>query len=110
MNPLSLLWKDKMDIYRFVEEEINNITHSEEKLIYTNIACKYSMSNLNTPQEGTPKIVNEHKLFCSIDTDLKEGDKVVIIQRNGNKTTLSVGEGFPFTNHMEFIVKRSDTI
>lgn len=109
-SPLERLWKDKMDIYRYVDEVINGITKSEEKLIDSNIKCQYSKGSLaDTGTEGVPTIINSYTLFCSLETDLREGDKAIVTQGNGRKITLSVGEGFPYSNHMEFSVKRVDT-
>jgi len=48
-------------------------------------------------------------LFCGPDVDLREGDEVVVTQRNGKQVTLTVGEGFPYSTHQEFSVKREDT-
>lgn len=107
-TPLSRLWKDRMDIYRYVDVVINGFTKNEEQLIKTDIKCKYSKGNLTDTGEDVPTIINTYTLFCDIDTDIKEGDKVIVTQRNGRKVTLTVGEGFPYSNHQEFRVKRDD--
>lgn len=110
MNPLERLWKDKMDIYRWVEYVEGGITKNKEELVRENVKCQYSKGSLvNTGEDGVPTIVNSYTLFCSLETDLQEGDKVIVTQRNGRQVTLSVGEGFPYSNHMEFSVKRSGT-
>lgn len=109
MSVLERLWKDRMDIYRWEEETVNNITTSEERLMATGVKCQYSKGSLNdVGEDGAPTLINSYTLFCSTDTDLREGDKVVVTQRNGKKITLTVGEGFPYTNHQEFNVKRSE--
>lgn len=108
-SPLERLWKDRMDIYRWFEDTVNNITKSKEKLIDENVKCQYSKGSLtDTGTDGVPTIINSYMLFCSLETDLKEGDKVIVTQRNGKQVTLSVGEGFAYTNHAEFSVKRND--
>lgn len=109
MNPFEALWRDRMNIYRFIDKVIGGITKNEEKLIDSNIKCQYSKGSLNDSGEGVPTLINSYKLFCSLETDLQEGDRVVVTQRNGKQVTLSVGEGFPYTRHMEFSVKRTDT-
>lgn len=111
MNPLERLWKDRMDIYRFIETVVNGFTKNKEQLLYTDVKCQYSKGSLNDTgtDEGIPSLVNSYTLFCGLDTDIKEGDKVIVTQRNGRKVTLSVGEGFPYTRHQEFIVKREET-
>lgn len=111
MNHLQRLWKDKMDIYRFAETVVNGVTKNKEQLIYTNVKCQYSKGSLNDKgtEDGIPSLVNSYTLFCGLDTDIKEGDKVIVTQRNGRKITISVGEGFPYTHHQEFSVKRDET-
>lgn len=110
MSPLERLWKDKMSVYRFVPVVVNNITKSVEQLIGSNIKCQYSKGSLtDTGTEGVPTLINSYTLFCSLETDIKEGDKVIVTQRNGKQITLAVGEGFPYSSHVEFSVKRSDT-
>ena len=91
MNPLVRLWKDKMSIYRYVDEVINGVTKSKEKLIAENIKCKYSKGSLS-------------------DVDIMEGDKIKVTQINGKTITLKVGEGFPYSKHQEFKVKRDDKV
>lgn len=110
ISPLERLWKDKMNIYRWEENKVNGITKSSEVLKYTDVKCQFSKANLtDTGTNGTPTINNSFTLFCSVETDLKEGDKIIVTQRNGRQITLAVGEEFPYTNHKEFSVKRSDT-
>lgn len=108
---LQRLWNDTMDIYRYEETEIDGVTKSGEVLKYSGVKCHYSKGSLsNTGEEGVPTLVNSYSLFCALETDLKEGDKVIVTQRNGRQVTLSVGEGFPYPNHQEFKVKRDDTV
>ncbi|PHV72181.1 hypothetical protein CS063_01520 [Sporanaerobium hydrogeniformans] len=108
MNPLARLWKDKMTVYRFQEITEGDITHEKDGMVCDNIPCKYSKSSLTEASEGAPQLVNRHILFCARDTDIKEGDKVVVTQRNGNTVELAVGEGFPYTSHIEFSVERKE--
>lgn len=107
---LQRLWKDRMDIYRYEEYEENGVTKSKEMPIYTGVKCHYSKGRLtDTGDDGVPTLINTYTLFCSLETDLREGDRVVVTQRNGRRVSLSVGEGFPYSTHQEFSVKRSDT-
>jgi len=104
------LWKDRMDIYRYEEYEKNGVAKSKEVLKYTGIKCHYSKGSLaDAGEDGIPTLTNSYTLFCSLDTDLQEGDRVVVTQRNGRQVSLYVGEGFPYSTHQEFSVKRSDT-
>lgn len=109
MNPSERLWKDRMDVYRWGESKINGVTKNAETAMGVSIKCHYSGGSLtDTGDQGSPDLVNSHKLFCSSDADIKEGDRVVITQRNGNTVSLSVGEGFVYSGKFEFSVKRSD--
>lgn len=109
-SPFTRLWKDKMDIYRWEESTINDVTKNTEKKIHSNIKCHYSKGSLTDTGEEIPTIKNSHKLYCAIDTDLIEGDKVIVTQRNGKTVTLTVGEGFPYSGGMQFSVKRDETV
>ena len=109
-SPLERLWKDKMSVFRFVNVVVNNISKSVEQPMGSNIKCQYSKGSLtDTGAEGVPTLINSYTLFCSLETDIKEGDKVVVTQRNGKQITLAAGEGFPYSGHLEFSVKRNGT-
>ena len=109
MTPLARLWKDKMNIYRYVDEVIEGITKNKEKLIAENIKCKYSKGGLsNIGEDEVPSLQNSYTIFCGLDVDIMEGDKIIVTQSNGKKITLRVGEGFPYSKHQEFKVKRDD--
>jgi len=111
MSALERLWKDRMDIYRWVEVAEEGITRQKEKLLYEGVKCHFSKGSLtDIGKDGVPALVNSYTLFCSLDTDLKEGDKVIVTQRNGRKVTLTVGEGFLYSSHQEFSVKREETV
>lgn len=110
-SPLERLWKDRMDIYRWKNTVVNRVTKSKEQLLHSNVKCHYSKGSLaDTGTEGVATLVNSHTLFCSADTDLIEGDRVIVTQRNGKKITLTVGEGFSYSGGMQFSVKRSGTV
>jgi len=110
MSALQRLWKDTMDIYRWVEVTEGGFTKSEEVLMYEGVKCHYSKGSLtDTGEDGVPSLINSYTLFCALDTDIQEGDRVVVTQQNGRQVTLDVGEGFPYSDHQEFSVKRNDT-
>lgn len=110
MTALQRLWKDRMDIYRWEETTVNNVTKNTKVHKYSDVKCHYSKGSLTvTGDNGTPTIINTHTLFCALETDLQEGDEVIVTQRKGGQVTLEIGEGFPYTSHQEFRVKRSDT-
>lgn len=110
MSALQRLWKDKMDIYRYEDYEEGGVDKFREVLKYSDVKCHYSKGSLtDTGEDGVPTLINTYMLFCALETDLQEGDKVVVTQRNGRQISLSVGEGFPYPSHQEFSVKRDDT-
>ena len=110
MSALQRLWKDRMDIYRWKDVVDGGITKQKKEKIHENVKCHYSKGGLaDIGEDGTPMLITSHTLFCSLDTDLQEGDEVIVTQRNGKQVTLTVGEGFPYSTHQEFSVKREDT-
>ena len=104
-SPYERLWKDRMDIYRYEKIKVNNITKSGEKPIDNDVKCHYSAGSLTDTGSEVPTLISSHKLFCGIGK-VQEGDKVIVTQRNGNKVTLIVGEGFPYSGGMQYSVKR----
>ena len=109
MSVLQRLWKDRMDIYRWVEVVEGGFTKQKKELLYEGVKCHYSKGQLVDTGDGVPALINSHALFCGPDVDLREGDEVVVTQRNGKQVTLTVGEGFPYSSHQEYSVKREDT-
>lgn len=79
------------------------------ELIKSNVKCHYSKGRLVDTGDEVPTLENSHTLFCGPDVDLREGDKVIVTQRNGKRVALVVGEGFAYSTHQEFSVKREDT-
>ncbi len=110
MSIFERLWKDRMDIFRYSETTVNNVTTNTEQRIQQDIKCHYSGGSLtDTGDEGVPTLNNTHMLFCGLNT-AKEGDRVVVTQhKSGSVIPLGVGEGFPSGGGMQFSVKRSDT-
>lgn len=109
MSALERLWKDRMTVFRWVEYEENGITKHREEEIETDIKCKYSKGSLSDTGEGVPTLTNSYTLFCGLDIDIQEGDKIIVTQRNGKRIELTVGEGFPYSKHQELSVKRTET-
>jgi len=106
---MSIFWKDTMDIYRYVDEVVNGVTKNKKVLLSDSVKCHYSKKSLNAlNSSGIPDIVTTHVIFCSIETDIKEGDYVEVTLRNGRKVSLTIGECFPYSNKYECLVKRND--
>ena len=108
-SPLERLWKDKMTVYQWVPSTVNNVTKSTENIVAVGVKCHYSIKSLTVIGEGgAPALTSVQKIFCGLDAKIKEGDKVIVTLKNGNTVSLTAGEAIPYSNHMEFIVKRSD--
>jgi hypothetical protein len=114
VSELEMLWNDRMDIYHYTDvTDDDGTTHKEKPTTptYTNIKCHYSKGSLSTAgDQSVPEIINNYMLFCGINVDLWEGDEIIVTQRNGRTVKLSVGEGFPYSDHQEFSVTRSDKV
>lgn len=98
-----------MNVYRFQHTD-GLFEEKQEVLIGSDIPCRYSNSNQTVAEERIPNIQNSsHLLFCSLDVDIREGDKVEVTHiQTGKKVVLNVGEGFPYTFQKQFRVKRSE--
>lgn len=108
---MSLFWLDKVTSYR--TEDITNgfITSQQEVKKAGEEPCHYSMSNKKVSvTSGTTKIQSEQVLFCALNTDILEGDRLVITQRNGNVIDATAGEVFPYSGKMQIAIKRDDTL
>lgn len=106
---MSIFWKDKMSIYRWGDFIENGITKHKKVLISDSVKCHYSKKSLNALNSSeTPDLESTHMIFCSIKTDIKEGDYVEILLKNGTQVNLTIGECFPYSNKYECLVKRDD--
>lgn len=110
INPYAVMYDARMDIYRYVEEEINNITTHGRKLVASERPCRYSSSGQAITQGIASGIINKHKLFCGLNEDIKEGDHLVITLRNGKKIEVDLGECNPYTWQWQCEVERNDYV
>ena len=111
MSALERLWKDRMEIYRYEEYTENNVTKSRKVPVTHDVKCHLSKGSLSdTGETEVPTIRNSYTLFCGLNAGIAEGDEVIVTKPNGSQITLSVGEGFPYSDHQEFSVKRSGTV
>jgi hypothetical protein len=112
MSALERLWKDKMSVYRWEKSIVNGITKNTLPAVplYSDVKCHLSKPKLtDTGMEGAPSIINSYILFCALETDLKEGDRIIVTMKDGKTRTLDIGEGIPYKSHQEFSAKRDDT-
>ncbi|MPM97170.1 hypothetical protein SDC9_144343 [bioreactor metagenome] len=110
-NPFAVFWLDKMDIYRLAETETNGATVQvyPDTPTYSGVPCHYSKGSLTAVGDsGEPTLINKYTLFCGLDADAQEGDKAVITQSGGKSIIVTIGEGFPYSGHQEFAVKRRE--
>ena len=106
---MSIFWKDSMAIYRWKDVVKNGITKNKKVLVSNSVKCHYSKKSLNPLNTSeTPDLVSTHVIFCSIETDIEEGDYVEVTLRNGKKVILTIGECFPYSNKYECLVKRDE--
>lgn len=105
---LDKLRKDKCDIYRNTEVEVDDITSLERKLMYQGVRCRLSTSNpvINTT-ETTASTLNAYTVFFHPTVDVQVGDKLVITTAIGYTYELYAGKPNGFAgSHIE--VKASE--
>jgi hypothetical protein len=108
MSALSKFWHDSMTVSRWVDIVEDGITSQTLTEVHNGVKCHYSKGSLSViGTDGSPTLINSYKIFCGINEDVLEGDIVTVTQRNGKTVDLTVGEGFPYTDHQEFTVKRN---
>lgn len=80
----TLLYDDKMDIYRTAKEEVDDETTDifyEDEPLHKDVKCRLSFSSDDTAADSEvdrePVRFNP-KLFCESSVDLKAGDFVVV--------------------------------
>lgn len=105
---LRRLWTDRMDVYRHYSEKEGKVTKHKTTKIISGVPCHFSMRSLVDVGDGVPALVNSYKLFCGLEVDVREGDEIVVTQRNGRQIKLTVGECMPYSTHQEFAVKRTE--
>ena len=95
----TMLYDDRMDIYRTVKEDNDDKTVDisyDPKPLYTDIRCRISFSSDDTGSDSevdrTP-ITFSPKLFCGADVDLKAGDFVVVRRYSDNGSATKIYQG-----------------
>lgn len=108
---MSVFWQDHVTSYRTEDVTAGHITKQQEVIKGDNISCHYSKSSKKVSvTSGTTKIQSEQVLFCALDADICEGDRLVIVQRNGHVINATAGEAFPYSDKLQITVKRDDTL
>lgn len=107
-DKLSMLHKDKMDIYRYEEVKINGVTKFDKVKKYTDVLCRLSKEKLSGISEGnTPELKIVHKIFTSPEIDIVKGDEIIINHKN-KELTFKAGESFQYTTHTVIYVQKKE--
>lgn len=116
-NPYKVLHNAKMTIYRHEEEKDGFISKKKAlRLVAEDISCRYSAGSQVSLAGDISKIEVEHRLFCSSDVDIKEGDYVEIsFTRLGvynDETCIKgyIGECIPYRYEWQCNFKRSEYV
>lgn len=108
INPYAVMYDARMDIYRWEDVTVNNITIQEKRLVAEARPCRYSSSGQTQTETPAPAILNHHRLFCGIDEEICEGDRLVITMRTGKTVEVKVGECHPYTYQWQCEIERDE--
>lgn len=96
-NPYERMYDAKMDVYRYLPvTDDDGFETNQESRVIEGAKCRYSISSQTTADNGVPVIVSTAQLFCSIEQDMKPGDKVIVTTRKGDPVTVKLGECHPY--------------
>ncbi|UWO86375.1 hypothetical protein NQ487_05525 [Hungatella hathewayi] len=109
-NPYARMYDAKMDVYRWTDVEIDGITKQVRAAVATGRPCRYSSSGQVSTGAPNPAIVNSHKLFCSLEEDIREGDQLLITLRTGKNIEADLGECHPYSYQWQCEIKRDDNV
>ena len=109
LNPYEVMYDSIMDVYRYQDKKDDaGFDAPGESLVASGVKCRYSISIQGAAGSPVPSLQASNQLFCGLETDIREGDKVVVTLRNGQKVTLKVGEGHPYSFQYQFRVERDE--
>ena len=109
INPYQCMYESTMDIYRYTNgTDAGGFDTEEESLVATGVSCRYSISGQSTTGSPVPSVAASNQLFCGLDVDIKEGDKVLVTMRDGQTIRLQVGEVHPFRYQYQCRVERDE--
>ncbi|MGL5436596.1 MAG: hypothetical protein ACRDBO_14525 [Lachnospiraceae bacterium] len=107
-NPYAVMYDAKMSMERWVDIEENGITKQVKQTVATERPCRYSSSGQVALGNPNPSIQNSHRLFCGINEDVKEGDRLTITLSNGIVRIVDLGECHPYSYQWQCEIKRDD--
>ncbi|MEG1107004.1 MAG: hypothetical protein RSD63_10290 [Eubacterium sp.] len=108
LNPYACMYDARMDVYRWRDIEVDGITKKVKALVVVGIPCRYSSSGQVGTGTPNPSITNNHKLFCGINEDVKEGDQLLVTFKNGKIIEVRLGECHPYIYQWQCEIKRDD--
>lgn len=108
-NPYEVMYDSVMDVYRYQDKKDDaGFDASGESLVTSSVKCRYSISSQGAAGSPVPSLQASNQLFCGLETDIREGDKVVVTLRNGHKVKLRVGETHPYGFQYQCRVERDE--
>lgn len=110
-DALEQTYRDTCDIYRHEPITEKGITRNSEILKYSNVKCALSQRSLSPVSGENVAVISANpKVFFRPETDVVEGDKLVITQEGASfARSYKAGESFLyFGSHLEVQVSRSD--
>ncbi len=107
-NPYAVMYDATMAIYRYQDVAAEGYTDKAETLIAGDIKCRYSLSGQSLTGSPDPNLAANNQLFCGLETDIKEGDRIEVTLRNGQKVSLQVGEVHPYSFQYQCRVERNE--
>lgn len=95
--------------YKKVKDPITKTTNSKEVIVLEDQPCKISYSTVKsaTETENATMLQQVVKLFIAPEIVIKEGSKLVVIDKNNNKTESYKNSGVPaiFSSHQEIVLE-----
>lgn len=109
LNPYEVMYDSAMDVYRYRDTKDDaGFDASGESLVASSVKCRYSISSQGAAGSPVPSLQASNQLFCGLETDIREGDKVVVMLCNGQKVRLRVGEVYPYSFQYQCRVERDE--
>lgn len=109
LNPYEVLYDSEMNIYRYQNAKDDaGFDTSGDVCVASRVKCRYSLSGQNTAGLPVPSVSANNQLFCGLEADIQEGDKVVVTLRSGKEFRLRVGEVHPYTFQYQCRVERDE--
>lgn len=103
---LARLYLDKCDIYRYTDVKNGPFSNWEDAPIHSGLYCGYSKGSQTIVEDDVRKKVEQPKLFLPPNTDILEGDKLIIYPEGSDRSiAFKVGTIFPYVSHIEVNLK-----